>query len=195
MNKPFSQACENNKAPILSVISDYFCSGTILEIGSGTGQHAVHFAKHLRQVFWQTSDQDHYHDGMKLWLAEYQGDNLGQPFELDVNQPWPITQADGVFSANTAHIMSWGAVQNMFKGVSDILESSGFFCLYGPININGAFTSASNEAFDLSLRSRDPDMGIRNLEDLQTLAESHALEFINLHPMPANNVIMVWQKV
>lgn len=194
MNKPFSQPCENNKDPILSIIKDYFVAGTILEIGSGTGQHAVHFAEHLQEVFWQTSDQLHYHDGMKLWLAEYEGDNLGQPYVLDVNQPWPLSSADGVFSANTAHIMSWGAVENMFEGVSNILQPSSFFCLYGPVNMNGEFTSPSNEAFDHSLRSSDPAMGIRDLEALQALAESHGLTFIRLHQMPANNVLMVWQK-
>ena len=194
MNKPFSQACENNKVPILSVIMDYLSTGTILEIGSGTGQHAVYFAEHLKGVYWRTSDQVQYHDGIKQWLADYSGDNLGQPLVLDVNQAWPISEADGVYSANTAHIMSWPSVENMFAGVAERLKSGGYFCLYGPVNINGEFTSPSNEAFDSSLRARDPFMGIRDLEQLKALAESHNLQFIRLHQMPANNVLMVWQQ-
>ena len=195
MNKPFSQACENNKQPILEVIQQYFTRGTILEIGSGTGQHAVYFAAKLNNILWQTSDRVQYHNGIKQWLADYPNDNLAQPLELDVNQSaWPLTSCDGVFSANTAHIMDWNSVTQMFTGVARILTLGGYFCLYGPVNINSQFTSDSNQAFDMKLRTEDPSMGIRDLEQLQKQADSHGLVFTELHQMPANNVLMVWQK-
>ena len=193
-DKPFSQACENNKDPILNVIRQYFIEGMVLEIGSGTGQHSVYFAKHLPNIYWQTSDQQHYHDGIKQWLAEYDGNNLGKPRLLDVNQPvWPVENVSGVFSANTAHIMDWDSVKQMFSGVAGILSRDGYFCLYGPVNVNGVFTSDSNASFDMSLRAHDLNMGIRNLEDLQSLARANELQFVELHQMPANNVLMVWQ--
>ncbi len=194
-NKPYSQACENNKRPILDIISQYFQSGLILEVGSGTGQHAVFFASGLPAVFWQTSDRLENHSGINLWISDFPADNLARPVALDVNQAhWPLENAAGVFSANTAHIMDWDSVKNMFQGVSRVLEQGGHFCLYGPVNINGDFTSASNEAFDQHLRQRDPTMGIRDLEALQELAKDSGLAFVDLHQMPANNVIMVWRK-
>ena len=195
MDKPYSQACENNKRPILEVLKAYFIAGQILEIGSGTGQHAVHFAKHLPELFWQTSDQAQYHPGINLWLDDYHDTNLGRPLTLNVDQPdWPVSRADGIFSANTAHIMHWPSVVNMFQKGADILTPGGYFCLYGPVNIAGEFTSESNQAFDQSLRNRDPGMGIRNLEDLQSLAKAGQLDYVTKHSMPANNFTMVWRK-
>lgn len=195
-NKPFSQACENNKLPILEVIRAYFREGTILEIGSGTGQHAVFFAAHLPSVFWQTSDQQHYHEGINLWLDDYDGDNLGRPLTFDVNQAeLPINRVDGIFSANTAHIMGWSSVINMFTKAGILLGEGCYFCLYGPVNINGDYTSDSNQAFDQHLKHTDPQMGIRDLEALTELAEHNGFRLKQLHQMPANNVLMVWQKV
>ena len=121
--KPFSQACENNKAPILSVLQQVFTTpAVVLEIGSGTGQHAVYFAEHMPHLYWQPSDQKQYLDGCRLRVNEAGLDNLRQPLELDVrNTPWPVSHCDGVFAANTAHIMHWPAVESMFIGVSGIL--------------------------------------------------------------------------
>jgi cyclopropane fatty-acyl-phospholipid synthase-like methyltransferase len=195
LNKPFSQACENNKQPILQVIRNFFVAGTILEIGSGTGQHAVYFAEHLPSVFWQTSDQSHYHEGINLWLDDYEGENLGRPLSFDVNQDeLPIDKVAGIFSANTAHIMGWSSVINMFSKAGRLLEEGHYFCLYGPVNMNGTYTSDSNRAFDQHLKNTDPEMGIRDLEALTELAEQSGFRLYQLHQMPANNVLMVWQK-
>lgn len=196
LDKPFSQACENNKQPILDVIRQYFTQGTVVEIGSGTGQHAVFFAARLPELYWQTTDRIHNHEGINRWLDDSDSENIGRPLALDVKQAvWPVSEADAVFSANTAHIMDWEGVQRMFRGVGEILQQGSYFCLYGPVKINGQFTSSSNEAFDMSLRLRDPEMGIRELEDLQRLGIENQLNLAQLHHMPANNVIMVWQKV
>ena len=195
MDKPFSQACENNKTHILEIIKTYFARGLILEIGTGTGQHAVFFANQLTQITWQTSDQQQYHHGIDLWLADYSGSNLKAPVVLNVDQAdWPISQANGIFSANTAHIMHWPSVVNMFNGASKLLCPDSYFCLYGPINIDGNYTSESNKAFDQHLRNTDPGMGIRDLNDLTQLAKQTGFELAELHQMPANNVTMIWQR-
>lgn len=195
MEKPFSQACENNKRAILEVIQPYFEHGVILEIGSGTGQHALYFADHLPNIYWQTSDQKDYLDGINLWLNEYRKYNLGRPFALDVNQDsWPMNEVDGIFTANTAHIMHWDSVCHMFQKNGEILVPGHYFCLYGPVNMGGDYTSESNRAFDEQLRQSDPKMGIRNLEDLQELANQSHLEFVTTHAMPANNYTMVWRR-
>ena len=195
--KPFSDACEQNKLPILTVISEYFTDATnILEIGSGTGQHAVFFAEQLPHLCWHTSDQLVYHDGIKQWLVDYQGQNIRGPYLLDVTDStsWPEEKFDGVFSANTAHIMSWPAVVNMFIGVGNILNSKGFFCLYGPFNYNGRYTSASNQQFDNYLKARDPLSGIRDFGELNKLANQVGLTLVNDHEMPVNNRTLVWKK-
>lgn len=194
-DKPFSQACENNKQPILEVLRKYFATTSyVLEIGSGTGQHAVHFAEHLPHLTWQTSDQVQYHSGINAWIDDYKGTNLKRPLTLDVTQPWPIDAAEGIFSANTSHIMSWHMVKDFFTGVGETLQTNGYFCLYGPFNFCGEFTSESNEAFDAHLKSRDPEMGLRDYVDLEALARKAGLMFVEKHEMPANNFILVWQK-
>ena len=193
--KPFSQACENNKQPILDVITEYFNDGVILEIGSGTGQHAMFFAERLRHLYWQTSDRVENLPGINVWLNAYTHYNLGRPMVLDVNQDiWPMSAVDGVFTANTLHIMNWSSVEELFTRAAEILRPGGYFCAYGPVNIDGEFTSESNRAFDAKLRDENPSMGIRDLDDLKTLAEKNSLNFINLHHMPANNVTLVWRK-
>lgn len=194
-DKPFSQACENNKQPILDVLQKYFADTRhVLEIGSGTGQHAVHFAEHLPHLTWQTSDQTQYHHGINAWIDDYQGNNLKRPLTLDVTQPWPIQSAEGIFSANTSHIMSWPMVEQFFNGVGNVLQTNGYFCLYGPFNFCGEFTNDSNESFDQYLKSQDPEMGLRDYVDLEALARDAGLMFVEKHDMPANNFILVWQK-
>jgi len=194
--KPFSDACEENKQPILNIIKGYFlATDNVLEIGSGTGQHAVYFAEHLPETIWHCSDVPIYHPGIQEWLAEYSGSNIKGPYELDVSQAhWSITQVAGMFSANTTHIMSWTNVQQLFKGVGSILASKGHFCLYGPFNYNGQYTSSSNANFDRYLKQRDPLSGIRDFNELQKLAIQANLSFIHDHEMPVNNRILVWQK-
>ena len=195
MNKPFSQACENNKYPILAVLKESFKGlRHILEIGSGTGQHAVFFAENLPAIQWYSSDQPQYHQGINAWMDEANLPNLHRPISLNVDDPWPECDVDGVFSANTAHIMSWNSVQNMFSGVGQMLSFPGKFVLYGPFNRNGQFTSEGNARFDVSLRLQDPLMGIRNDEDIFELAKINNLIFMDDIEMPANNRILVFEK-
>jgi cyclopropane fatty-acyl-phospholipid synthase-like methyltransferase len=194
--KPFAESCEQNKQPILAVLRQYFTDlNSVLEIGSGTGQHAVFFAEQFSHLTWVTSDQTEYHDGIKMWLEEYSQGNIQGPFLLDVNQKdWPVENTDAVFSANTVHIMGWPSVENMFTGIGRVLNKGGYFCLYGPFNYNGQFSSESNANFDAWLKQRDPVSGVRDFEALQELAEKVGLVFVHDHEMPANNRVLVWQK-
>ncbi len=194
--KPFSQACENNRTPILNVIRPLLAdSRAVLEIGSGTGQHAVYFAAELPHLQWLTSDLAAHHPGILQWLEESGSPNLHAPLTLDVTmQPWPAVDVDAVFSANTAHIMSWPMVEALFAGVASLLPDGGAFLLYGPFNYAGRYTSESNARFDRSLRARDPDSGIRDFEALQRLAEDGGLHFVHDYAMPANNRILHWHK-
>ncbi|WP_097462169.1 DUF938 domain-containing protein [Mangrovitalea sediminis] len=193
---PFSQASENNKAPILEILQATFTTpGLILEIGSGTGQHAEHFARHLPHLTWQPSDRPGFQN-VCLPRIEASGlTNIRAPLPLDVTQqPWPIDVADSAFSANTAHIMSWSMVEAMFAGVGRLLQSGGCFCLYGPFNENDDFTSASNARFDAYLKSQDPAMGIRDRAAIERLATQNGLTPSANHTMPANNRLLVFGK-
>lgn len=196
MSKPFSQACENNKEPILSVLKNSFSNTVnVLEIGSGTGQHAVHMARHLPHLSWTTSDRLENHEGIRSWIQDADLPNAKGPIELDVTQQdWPVIAIDGVFSANTAHIMSWAMVEKMVEGLGKILQPEGVFCLYGPFNYKGKYTSESNARFDHWLKQQNAAQGIRDFEELVALAKKSGLEFQSDHPMPANNRILVWQK-
>jgi len=194
--KPFAESSEQNKIPILAVLKQY-CSEveTVLEIGSGTGQHAVFFAEQFPHLTWIASDQLEYHAGIKMWLKDSGLTNIQGPLLLDVNQSdWPIKQTDTVFSANTVHIMGWPCVEKMFNGIGKILKEGGVFCLYGPFNYNGKFSSESNARFDLWLKQRDPVSGVRDFEALQILADKAGLVFIDDVEMPANNRVLVWKK-
>lgn len=195
MQKSFSQHCENNQSAIYQVIQYYFKNATqVLEIGSGNGQHAVYFAQKLPALQWQPSDKIENHQAINLWIDDYPGSNISRPLNLDVTQTWPEKQYSGVFSANTCHIMSWETNQGFFAGVAKVLQAQCYFCLYGPFNDNNQYTSESNRNFDCWLKSRNVQMGIRNLQDLQALAEKNHLQFIQRHSMPANNFMLVWQK-
>ena len=195
--KPFSEACERNKDPILAVLRQWFVEpGTVLEIGSGTGQHAVHFARHLSHLSWICTDREENHPGIKLWLNEAELPNLSGPLKLDVSAgAWPVRNANHAFSANTAHIMSWPEVESMFAGVAAVLAPGGLFCLYGPFNRDGEFTSESNRGFDRMLRERNPAMGIRDDRALIALGQRHDLAFTADNALPANNRLLVWKKI
>lgn len=194
--KPNAPSAERNKEAILEVLSDELRNGkTILEIGSGTGQHAVFFASQMPWLSWQTSDRIENHDGINAWLADAKLDNVYPPLQLDVLETVPFTDKfDAVFSANTAHIMSIAGVECMFRVVGERLTDDGKFCLYGPFNQNGNFTSDSNRNFDMNLKSQDPAMGIRDLEKLDEFAAANGMRRDSLYAMPANNMIVVWHK-
>jgi len=194
--KPHSEACEQNKQPIRKVLENYLPEARrVLEIGSGTGQHAVYFAAAFPHLQWLASDVAGNLPGIRAWLAEADLPNLHGPLELNVSrQPWPVEGVDTVFSANTVHIMPWPVVEQMFAGIGRLLPPQGRFLLYGPFNQGGDYTAESNRRFDAWLKERDPGMGVRNLEDLDALASEHDLLRIALHDMPADNKIAVWQK-
>jgi len=192
---PYSEACERNKEPILKVLLSVLpAQGQILEIGSCTGQHLVHFAAAFPGLCWQPSDRKEYQDGLSARIAAEGGDNILRAVELNVSTSWPDQFFDAVYSANTAHIMSWEMVCDMFAGVARLLRPGGVFCLYGPFNEAGRYTSDSNQVFDHSLRSRDPAMGIRDLAALDTLARNHHMELMQQERLPANNSLLVFQK-
>jgi len=195
MIKPYSQACENNKQPILKQLKHAFeNTSQVLEVGSGSGQHAIHFAQHLPHLNWQTSDVLSNHNGINQWIAESEMSNIGRPLNLDLNQSWPVEQVDGIFTANTLHIVNWWLVIKFFEGVSRHLVAGGMLCIYGPFNYDSQFTSDSNREFDLWLKERDPQSGIRNIEAIYQLANQTNLTLIDDHPMPANNRLLVFKK-
>ena len=194
--KPFAESSEQNKIPILAVLKQFYGEvETVLEIGSGTGQHAVFFAEQFPHLTWLASDQLEYHAGIQMWLKDSGLTNIQGPLLLDVNQSdWPLKHTDAIFSANTVHIMGWPSVERMFNGIGKILKEGGIFCLYGPFNYNGKFSCESNARFDLWLKQRDPVSGVRDFEALQILADKAGLVFVDDVEMPANNRILVWEK-
>lgn len=195
---PYSQACENNKQAILSVLRHRFAQVTqVLEIGSGTGQHALYFAEQLPHLTWQPSDQGAYLAPLclRVSLAAHL-DNLALPLTIDVMQPWPCKaqQFDALFSANTLHIMSKAMVEAMFEGISQHLALGGVCCLYGPFNYQQAYSSASNREFDTWLRTRDPLSGIRDIEWIIELAARAGMRLMADNEMPANNRLLQFLK-
>lgn len=195
-HKPFAPATERNSEPILGVLRREFAEvRSVLEIGSGTGQHAVRFAGAMPHLEWQPSDLEEHRAGMQLWFNDAALSNVAKPWVLDVlAADLQGRYFDAVFSANTAHIMSFEAVEHMFALVGDVLRANGRFCLYGPFRQHGRFNTESNAEFHRSLRMRDPAMGIRHLEDLDALASKGRLRRERLYAMPNNNHFVVWQK-
>jgi SAM-dependent methyltransferase len=196
MNKPHSPACDRNRDPILAVLREHLADRRrVLEIGSGTGQHAVYFGAALPHVTWQTSDVGENIPGIRAWLEEAGLPNTPTPLVLDVNGEWPLAGFDAVFSANTLHIMSWAEVQRMFHGLNRLVAEDFKLAVYGPFNYGGRFTSESNAAFDASLKARAAHMGIRDFEAVDALAKSIGLELAADVAMPANNRMLVWRRV
>ncbi|HIJ22366.1 MAG: DUF938 domain-containing protein [Gammaproteobacteria bacterium] len=195
--KQFSQSCIENRDPILSVIQPLLSGRSqLLEIGSGSGQHAVDFAQAMPHLSWQCSDRLENHPSINAWLEERGLSNTPIPLELDVTQEqWPQLKADAVFSANTAHIMSLQMVESFVSGVANVLSKEGIFLLYGPFNYKGDFTSESNRSFDQWLKQRDPASGVRDFEWLNQLAEKGGMRLQGDVAMPANNRILYWKKV
>jgi SAM-dependent methyltransferase len=192
--KPYSEACEQNKEPILAVLRrELDCPATVLEIGSGTGQHAVFFASQMPHLLWQPSDVAEHLAGIELWRREHPAPNLAPALELDVHRwPWPVQDVGAVFSANTAHIMSEPGVAAMFAGIGRVLRAGGRFCLYGPFSYDGRHTAPSNASFDQWLTARDPQSGVRDVRWLDEIARDAGLEPVRDYPMPVNNRILVY---
>jgi SAM-dependent methyltransferase len=192
----FSQAAENNKEPIARVLRDVFKEvRQVLEIGAGTGQHAVHFARALPHLTWRPSDLAANLDDIRERLARDGVTNVAPPLPLDVTErPWPALKVDGVFAANCLHIMSWAEVEHLFGGIGEVLEAGGGVCLYGPFKYGGAFTTESNARFDTHLKRRDPASGIRDFEAVDALARAQGLRLIRDAAMPANNQLLVWRR-
>ena len=195
---PYSEACERNKGPILDVLQRWIgeLDGTVLEIGSGTGQHAVHFARNLPRLSWQPTEQATGLDLLAERVRREGPANLRPPVELDVMMPvWPCSPAgaDVIFTANTLHIVSWQHVQSLFRGVGAALRQQGWLIVYGPFRYGGRFTTPSNAAFDAALRARDPASGLRDIEAVMELAAAEGLEPVADVAMPANNQTLAWR--
>ena len=201
LDKPYSPSCERNRAPILAVLREHFADRhDVLEIGSGTGQHAVHFAAAMPWLRWQCSDVPNNLPGIRLWLDEAGLPNTPAPIELDVARgPWP-TQAfdaprfDAVFSANSLHIMGWAEVEALFTGIDGVLAPDATLVVYGPFNYGGDYTSDSNREFDGWLKARDPRSAIRDFEAVDALARAIGLRLLADVTMPANNRCLVWSR-
>jgi len=194
-HKPFSPACERNQDAILAVLRAQFADRQrVLEIGSGTGQHAVHFAAALPQLVWQTSDVPNNLPGIRQWLADARLPNTPPPFAFDINGAPPPGCFDAVFSANTLHIMGWEEVQHLFALLPGLMTADALLTVYGPFNDNGGFSSPSNAAFDASLRADDQKRGIRGIEAVDALARSAGLVLAEDRAMPANNRCITWRR-
>jgi SAM-dependent methyltransferase len=196
---PFSEACERNKGPILGVLQRWLGhqAGVVLEIGAGTGQHAVHFARSLPHLSWQPTERLEHLAALAARVEVAGSCNLLAPVELDVEQgAWPCDadSVDAVYSANTLHIVSWPQVQALFRGVGRVLRDEGLLIVYGPFRYGGQFTSHSNAVFDEALRSRDPLSGIRDFEAVDALAAAQGLRLVEDCAMPANNQTLVWRR-
>lgn len=194
--KPYAESCDINQGPILEVLRKLFADRRhVLELASGTGQHAVHFGRALSHLTWQTSELEQNHAGIQAWLDEAQLPNVLAPLHIDANdEHWPAGRFDAVFNANTVHILSWPQVEKLFAGIGRSLESGGILCLYGPFNYGGKFTSDSNARFDQWLKSRDPKSGVRDFEALNTLAAQQGMVLLKDIEMPINNRTLVWQR-
>lgn len=192
----FSEAAESNKQPICDILCQILGDGRhLLEIGSGAGQHAVYMAKRLPHLTWQPSEVAQHMTSLTARLDAEAPDTVPPAVQLDVaDQPWPLKSTDVVYSANTVHIMSWGHVEHLFRGVGETLAPNGLLCLYGPYKYQGAFTTPSNEKFDGWLKGRDAESGIRNFEDMDKLAKEQGLILKNDYAMPVNNQLLVWQR-
>jgi cyclopropane fatty-acyl-phospholipid synthase-like methyltransferase len=195
MTKPNSPSCDRNRDPILAVLREYFSDRRqVLEIGSGTGQHAVYFAAALPHLVWQTSDVEENLPGILAWLSDAQLANTPPPLLLDVKGSWPAHHYDAVFSANSLHIMSWEEVTQAFQRLDSVLAPNAVVAIYGPFNYKGQFTSASNAAFNDWLQARGQHMAIRDFEAVDALANRIGLELAADIAMPANNRTLIWRR-
>lgn len=196
--KPFSPACERNRDPILKILQEVITKNDkrLLEIGSGTGQHATYFAPEFPWLDWHPTDRSENLAGISMWLSEAGIPNIQKPVRLDVSSDdFPKVKFDVVFTANTLHIMSWKSCKSFFKLLGNRLREGSRAIFYGPFNYNGAFTSDSNAQFDQSLKANDPVSGIRSFEDVLKAMENNGFEIIEDFEMPANNRMLVFRRL
>jgi len=193
---PFSQACENNKQPILEVLARVFADrGEVLEIASGTGQHATWFAGHLPQLRWQPTELPANLGTLAPRCAAYPGDNLSSPAALDVSdRPWPDAVPHAIFSANSLHIMPWLSVEDLFAELGARAPANCVLAVYGPFNYGGSYTSESNARFDQWLAAQNPHSAIRDFERVDALAQAAGFTLEEDNAMPANNRTLVWRR-
>lgn len=195
-HKPFAESCVQNRGPIQQILQQYVDGRvSVLEIGSGTGQHAVYFAEAFPQLHWQTSDLQENHAAIQAWIDDSQLPNVLPPIALDCLGKWPAQQFDLLFTANTIHIMSQRAVEGMFTSIPRCMHGNSILLMYGPFNYQNQYTSESNARFDQWLKQRDPDSGIKNFEWVQDTAARCGLECIQDHTMPANNRVLAWRLI
>lgn len=195
-NLPFSQACENNKQPILEALQGFFADRKqVLEVASGTGQHACHFAANMPWLVWQPTEMAASLAIVRPRCESYPGGNLLPPQELDVrDSPWPLAVPDGLFSANCFHIMALAAVQGFFAALSEQAPPDMKLAVYGPFNYNGRYTSQSNQRFDRWLAQQHPDSAIRDFEEVDALAQAAGFALVDDCAMPANNRLLMWRR-
>ncbi|MEP6839672.1 MAG: DUF938 domain-containing protein [Bradyrhizobium sp.] len=199
-------AFHRNHAPIWAVLQKFLAgkSGDVLEAGSGTGQHVVHFAKHTPDITWWPSDYNERHLGsIAAWLKHAALPNIRPPFRIDLSDPaWCPAMHDGsgpgellaVFCANVIHIAPWRVAEGLFAGAARYLRADGRLFLYGPFKRDGKHTALSNAVFDTSLREQNAEWGVRDLGEVRTLADSVGLSLIETVPMPANNLILAFER-
>ncbi len=196
LQKPYAPACERNRDPILAVLREYFADRRrVLEIGSGTGQHAVYFAQAIPELVWQASDVKENLPGIRLWLDDAGLANTPPPLNLDVRGEWLMAQFNAIFSANTLHIMSWSEVEQLFQRLPSVMSEDAVLAIYGPFNYDGRYTSESNAQFDVWLKQQGAHMAIRDFEAVDKLAQSIGLQLEEDRTMPANNRTLVWRRV
>ena len=194
-DKPYSPASERNREPILAVLPRWFADRQrVLEIGSGTGQHAVHFATAMPHLVWQSSDRAENLPGIRSWLDEAALPNTPSPLELDVTGDWPSDRYDAIFSANTLHIMSWPEVEHLFSKLPAVTTADACLAIYGPFNVGGHFTSDSNASFDRDLKMRGAHMGIRDAAAVDALAATAGFDLVEDVALPANNRLRYWKR-
>ena len=194
--KPYSVACERNREPILAVLRERYADvRSVLEVGSGTGQHAVHFAAALPHLTWQTSDVAEHLPGIRAWLAEAALPNTPAPLDFDVAGAWPAGRFDAVYTANTLHIMGWAEVERLFEKLPGVLAPRGLLTVYGPFKQAGRYSGEGDARFDAALREADPRRGLRDLEAVEALAAAAGLERIDDRALPANNRCLTWRSM
>lgn len=196
-NRPVSPSAERNKGPIADVLKRVLPDhGTVLEISSGTGQHVVHFAREMPGLIWQPSERDAPSlQWIRQWMAAEALPNIRPPLPLDVTDlPWPTEAAQAIICLNMIHIAPWSATEGLMRGAGTVLGHDGILFLYGPYRQTAVPTSPSNEAFDSQLRARNPEWGLRTVEDVTRCAMSHGFGAPEIHEMPANNLSLIFRK-